>query len=228
MAAINIEVMKKIFLCMTLVATGATGNAQIPVGFIIKEGVRKVIVAMDLKIQRLQTRTIWLQNAQKVIENTMSQLKLTGITTWVQRQKDLYQEYFDELWKIKGVVADFHRVSEITRQEAALVNQFHMGWDAVSQDKHFSPGELRYIESVYSGILSESLQNLDRLDLVIQPFTTRMSDGERLDMINRIANQMQKNYDDLEQFNSQTIGVSLLRSRDQNDLDEVKNLYGLP
>ena len=66
-------------------------NAQLPIAQIIKEGIKKVIVAVDLKIQRLQTKTIWLQNAQKVVENKMSKLKLKEISDWVQKQKDLYQ-----------------------------------------------------------------------------------------------------------------------------------------
>ena len=42
---------------------------------IIKAGVKKAIVAIDLKIQRLQNKTIWLQNAEKILENKMSELK---------------------------------------------------------------------------------------------------------------------------------------------------------
>ena len=57
-------------------------NAQIPILEIIKAGVTKVIKAVDLKIQRLQNKTIWLQNAQKTLENKVSKLKLTQISDW--------------------------------------------------------------------------------------------------------------------------------------------------
>ncbi|RZJ37490.1 MAG: conjugal transfer protein TraI, partial [Chryseobacterium sp.] len=40
-------------------------SAQIAVLEVIKAGVKKVIKAVDLKVQRLQNETIWLQNAQK-------------------------------------------------------------------------------------------------------------------------------------------------------------------
>ncbi|HNU47553.1 MAG TPA: conjugal transfer protein TraI, partial [Bacteroidia bacterium] len=73
-------------------------KAQDPISLIIKEGIKKVIKAVDLKIQRLQNKTIWLQNAQKTLENKMSQLKLTEIRDWVQKQKKLYEDYFQELW----------------------------------------------------------------------------------------------------------------------------------
>ena len=76
-------------------------QAQTGILEIIKAGVKKVIIAVDLKIQRLQNKTIWLQNAQKVLENAMSELKLAEIGDWVQKQKTLYADYFDELWKSK-------------------------------------------------------------------------------------------------------------------------------
>ena len=73
----------------------AEADAAIPIAKIIKEGVKKVIKAVDLMIQRLQNKTIWLQNAQKVIENQLSKLKLTEISDWVNKQKELYKDYFD-------------------------------------------------------------------------------------------------------------------------------------
>mgnify|MGYP004106733677 CR=1 FL=1 len=57
---------------------------------IIKAGIKKVIKAVDLKIQRLQNKTIWLQNAQKTLENTLSKLKLDEISEWTEKQKEQY------------------------------------------------------------------------------------------------------------------------------------------
>src|SRR5260221_13291276 len=87
-------------LCCMLMPIQKT-NAQVPILEIIKEGIIKVIVAVDLKIQRLQNKTIWLQNAQKTLENTMSKLRLDEIGDWVEKQRKLYADYFDELRKVK-------------------------------------------------------------------------------------------------------------------------------
>jgi hypothetical protein len=63
--------MKKLLVCMVIVlmSIAPETKAQDPITLIIKQGIKKVIIAVDLKIQRLQTKTIWLQNAQKVVEN---------------------------------------------------------------------------------------------------------------------------------------------------------------
>ena len=219
--------MKKLLVSMSFFLLTMAASAQDPIIEVIKAGIKKVIVAVDLKIQRLQTKTIWLQNAQKVIENAMSKLKLDQITDWVQKQKDLYQEYFDELWKVKDVLSYYHRIKEITRQEISLVQKYHSAWNGVRQDGHFTADELLYIGQVYTGILSESVENLDQIALVINSFTTQMTDAKRLDIINKAADVMQQNYDDLRQFNSQNIRVSLQRSKDEHDIDVVKQLYGI-
>jgi hypothetical protein len=219
--------MKKILMCASFLCLGVSARCQDPIAAIIKAGIKKAIVAVDLKIQRLQTKTIWLQNAQKVIENTMSKLKLDDITEWVQKQKDLYQDYFDELWKVKDVLTFYHRVKEITEQQIALVKLYHNAWNGVRQDGHFTTTEILYIGQVYTGIMTESARNIGQVALVIQSFTTQMSDAKRMEIINMAAGAIQKNYDDLWQFNTQNIRVSLQRSRDEHDIEVVKQLYGL-
>jgi hypothetical protein len=54
-------------ICLTATPT-QEAKAAIAIAKIIKEAVKKVIKAVDLMIQRLQNKTIWLQNAQKVLE----------------------------------------------------------------------------------------------------------------------------------------------------------------
>lgn len=223
--------MKKIVLCFGFVFVSVISttkaSAQDPIAEIIKQAITKVIVAVDLKIQRLQTKTIWLQNAQKVVENTMSKLKLDEIIDWVQKQKDLYKNYFDELWKVKDVLSYYHMIKEITEQEIALVNQYHKAWSGVLQDKHFTSDEVSYIGQVYTGIIEQSVKNLDQIGLVINSFMTQMSDQKRMQIIDEAAEVMQKNYDDLKSFTNENIQLSLQRSKDENDIAVVKALYGI-
>jgi predicted transcriptional regulator YheO len=222
--------MKKIVSCIVLAAALLSVqklSAQDPITEIIKAGITKVIVAVDLKIQRLQTRTIWLQNAQKVLENSMSKARLDDITGWVQKQKDLYQNYFDELWKVKDILSYYHKIREITQQEVALVNQYHRAWNGVTQDSHFTAGEVDYMGKVYTGIIEQSIKNLDQIALVINSFITQMSDQKRMQIIDHAAEAMQKNYNDLKSFTNENIQLSIQRSKDEHDVAVVRALYGM-
>src|SRR5919199_4459316 len=159
-----------LFTILILILPLRKASAQDPITLIIKEAIKKVIVAVDLKIQRLQTKTIWLQNAQKVVENTMAQLKLDQITQWAQKQKDLYQQYFDELWKVKMVLSYYHRIKEVMNEQIAIVKEYKSAYALFRQDKHFTPDEIVYMGQVYAGMLEASVKNLDQLLLVVNSF----------------------------------------------------------
>jgi len=219
--------MQGMMVMFLMVAASYQTKAQDPITLILKEGVTKVIKAVDLKIQRLQTKTIWLQNAQKAVENTMAQLQLNEISDWVEKQRSLYQEYFDELYRVKDAVAYYHRVKEITERQIALVKEYKRAYGGVQQDPHFTREEVLYIGKVYTGIMEESLKNLDQISLVIYSFQTQMSDGKRLQIIEEAADALQQNYNDLRAFTTQNIRVSLERSKDARDIAVVKALYGI-
>src|SRR4051812_29310985 len=111
--------MKKISFLLLIVLACLNVQAQDPVTAVIKEGIKKVIKAVDLQIQRLQNETIRLQNAQKLIENTISEMHLKDISDWTQRQKNLYEDYFDELQKIKTTISSYHKVRSIIDKQSS-------------------------------------------------------------------------------------------------------------
>ncbi len=202
-------------------------KAQDPITLIIKQGIIKVIKAVDLKIQRLQNKTIWLQNAQKVVENTMSKVKLDEITDWLEKQRTLYKDYFDELWRVKSIISYYHSIKEISEKQIQLVEEYKRAWALLKQDKHFTPYELAYMGQVYTGILNESVKNIDQLFLVIESFSTQMTDAKRLEIINNAADWTETAYNDLKAFNQQNIMLGVQRAKDAREVEAVKQLYGL-
>ena len=209
------------------VASVQQAKAQIPIIDIIKAAVKKVIIAADLKIQRLQNKTIWLQNAQKTLENKMSKLKLTEISDWSKKQKELYTKYFDELWKVKNAIVSYQAVRDIIKKQIQLVQEYSKAFNLAKQDKNFTVEEINYMQQVYTGILDESLKNIDQVQMVINAFATQMSDARRLDIIHAAEANIEQNITDLRQFNQQNIKISLQRSKERNDIAVVKKLYGL-
>ncbi len=202
-------------------------DAQIAVVEVIKAGVKKVIKAVDLKVQRLQNKTIWLQNAQKVLENQLSKLKLTEIADWTEKQKDLYSQYYNELWTIKSAIAYYKKVKDLTVKQVAIVDEYKWAWNLFQKDRHFKPEELDYMQKVYSGILDESIKNVDQILLVVNSFKTQMSDAERLELISKASEQMETNYSDLKQFNKQNIALSIQRTKSLDEAAKLKELYGV-
>ena len=218
-------------LCLFLISTPARpaeSTAALPILEIVKAVTKKVIKAIDLRIQKLQNKTIWLQNAQKQIENVLSKLKLEEISDWTKKQRDLYKGYYEELSKVKSAITYYKRIKEITQKQTRLLEQYERAWNLFKQDTHFTSAELEYMQRVYEGILEQSMQNMDQIFLVLDSFTTQMSDLKRLEIINGAADQIDANYDDLTLFNKQNILLSLQRAKTINDANKVKEFYGLP
>jgi len=221
--------MKKIFFIFSICFfVSVTVEAQIPIISVITTLAKKVLNAFDLEVENLQNQTVWLQDAQKELENAMAQLQLDGITNWVQQTKDLYSEYYQELSLVKQIISDYDKVKTIIQLQSKIVSEYKSAYALFQQDKNFSSSEITYMYNVYSGIIDASIKNLDQALLVVNDFITQMSDGARMNIIDGAAKGMQKNYNDLKQFNNQNIQLSLQRAYENNNLSTVKQLYGLP
>ncbi|WP_316787848.1 conjugal transfer protein TraI [Pedobacter frigoris] len=212
---------------LLIIAPAGRAEAQIIILDVIKAGVKKVIKAIDLQIQRQQNKVIWMQNAQKTLENTMSKLKLTEITGWVEKQKNLYQDYYQELAKVKSMITSYQRIREIIQKQAQLMEEYKHVWALLKKDERFTAKELDYMAGVYSGILAQSVENIDQISLVISAFATTMGDAKRLEIINAAADKVDENLTDLTRFSNQNMMLSLHRAKDADEIKEIKKWYGL-
>nr|WP_199001407.1 conjugal transfer protein TraI [Flavobacterium sp. ASV13] len=218
-------------MCFLLISTPsrpAEKTAALPILEIVKAVTKKVIKAIDLGIQRLQNKTIWLQNAQKQIENTLSKLKLDEISDWTKKQRDIYKDYYEELQKVKSIIIYYQRIKEISSKQTRLIEEYERAWKLFKKDQSFKVSELEYMEKVYDGILEESIKNIDQIFLIIDSFSTQMSDLKRLEIINKAADQIDTNYNDLRLFNQQNVLMSLQRAKTDADAKKVKQFYGIP
>ena len=222
--------MKKLTLMLLLCLTftiAPTKKSHAFVWVVVKAALKKAIKAIDLAIQQQQNKVIWLQNAQKELENVMSKLKLDEISDWVEKQRTLYKDYFEELQKVKDIIAAYDRIKQITTMQEHIIRDYKKTFHLFKQDDHFSPKEIIYMGQVYDGMLSASAKSLDQLSLVTNSFVTQMTDAKRLEIINAAAVLMTAVYNDLKLFNNQNIVLSLQRTRDRHDINSIKALYHL-
>lgn len=189
--------------------------------------INRAIKAIDLKIQRLQNKTIALQNAQQLIENAMSKLHLKDIANWAVRQKTLYEKYFQELWQVKGMLTSYWKVREVVQKQVQLVREYKNVWGRLKTDAHFSLGELDKMYRTYCGIVEESLRNLDELTIACRAFTTQMSDGRRIQLIESAGKGIERNLVDLRRFNAANVRLSLARAVDLADIVLTRKIYGV-
>lgn len=220
------KVVVMVVLCMGL-TIAPTQKSHAIVWVVVTKALKAAIKAMDLAVQRLQNKTIWLQNAQKALENTLSKLKLDEISEWTEKHREQYAKYFDELKRVKDAISGYKKVKEIIEKQVSIVEEYKAAFTLFRQDRHFTPAEIDYMEKVYSGIINESIKNLDQLFLVVNAFNTEMTDGKRLEVINGVAGHIDENLNDLRQFNNENIKLIIQRSRDEAEILRLKAIYGI-
>ena len=223
--------MKKFIICLAILtclnAYSSRARAQFVIAEVVKLVVKKVIKAIDLQVQRLQNKTIWLQNAQKTLENQLSRFRLTEISAWSEKQRQLYDGYYKELQQVKAAIAYYQRIKTLSLKQVVMVSEYQRAWNLFRADRHFKPAELEQMQKVYLGLLEASANNLDHLLLVIHPGKTQMTDQQRLEMINKTGDLLEENFSDLKQYNHQNMILSLQRSRDLNEVKTLKQYYGI-
>lgn len=222
--------MKKLMLLVLLSAGLAilpTQQTQAGWWIIVKEILKKVILAIDAQVQQLQNKTIALQNAQKALENALSKLKFEEISDWTEKQRAQYAKYFDELQKVKNWIATFRKVKRISEQQAGLVKQYQKVFGLLRQDEHFSAAELDYMFRVYSGMIDATIRDVEQVTLAVKVLTTKMSDAERLAIIERVATSIERISSDMQRYTDQNIRLSLQRAKDREEVGAIREWYGL-
>lgn len=222
--------LKAVPVLLVLLATASPVEpvrAQYAIVEVVKNAAKKIIKAVDLKVQRMQNNTIDLQNIQKGIENLLNKLRLEDIADWTDKQRDLYQKYFDELWRVKAVLTYYNRFRDIIALEGKILREYKVAYVIVRNDTHFTQAEQDEIYSVYSNIINASLTGVQSITEMMQSFTVQMSDADRLTLINKTADQLEGYLADLRSFNRHNTLLSMQRAKSAEEVESIKRLYGL-
>ncbi|MDB5229223.1 MAG: conjugative transposon TraG-like protein [Chitinophagaceae bacterium] len=193
----------------------------------ISAALAKVIKAIDLKVQELQNHTIWLQQAQQVIEHELSRIKLAEMSEWVAKQKNLYQDYYEELRKVKGAISGAAQVKQIFSRQLEIVNGYKNTFSTIKLSPHFKSHEIDSIRKIYSGIVIRSEHILLLLKTVTSIGKSQMKDSERFSVIARCSDKMNDCLDEVMKVNGVIMGIMEQRTKQYNEIKLLKQLNEL-
>jgi len=139
----------------------------------------------------------------------------------------LHEAFLDGLLVVSPTVRKYPRAADIISDQASLVSEYKSASSTFRQDRHFNPDEIGYMMDVYNHLISASLKNLDDLAMVMTDNKMRMSDAERLAAIDRIYTESHSQLSFLRRFDDEAYRTALQRSKESNDRQTLKNLYGI-
>lgn len=212
--------MKKIFLTIIISMAGVLVAPQLKA-----QSVADLIEELSLDYQKLASmKSILKQMEQgyRIVSTGYNNVK--GIA---QGNFNVHQVFLDGLMSVSPTVRKYPRIKDIINDQAALVSAYRSSYHVFKADKNFSPRELGYISDVYNNLVSNSLQNLDELTMIIADNKLRMNDAERLTAIDRLYASGHDELSFIQHFNNNTADLAIRRATAANDRQTLQKLYGI-
>ena len=138
---------------------------------------------------------------------------------------NLHSAFLNSLEAVSPAVRKYGRIADIIEDQAEIVTEYQTTWSEANASGHFTVSELVYLNTVFSQLLSQSVDNLTNLTNILTANTLRMSDAERLQAIDHIYGDTHSIIVFLRDFDNQVAILSLERAKEQNDEQMLKQLY---
>jgi DNA repair ATPase RecN len=139
----------------------------------------------------------------------------------------LHKTFLDGLMAVSPAVKKYKRIADIVNDQIILVKEYKTAFNRFKSSQSFTTDEISYIGGVYHRLFSASLEHLDELTTVITAGKLRMSDDERLKVIDRIYDNMEDKLQFLRQFNNTATTLALQRMKTQSDVNAVQKMHGI-
>ncbi|SDL67733.1 hypothetical protein SAMN04487898_12293 [Pedobacter sp. ok626] len=139
----------------------------------------------------------------------------------------LHEVFIDGLMLVSPELRKYRKVADIVSMQADLVTEYKGAFKRFGSSGNFSVSELEYLGKVYGQLLGQSLDNLDQLVMVITAGKLRMSDEERLRLIDRVFDELEGKLVFLRGFNRETSLLNLQREKEKREVSVPKRLYNL-
>jgi hypothetical protein len=139
---------------------------------------------------------------------------------------NLHQTFLDNLLQVSPAVQRYERIKDIIGCQLRIIKEGKQAMKRFKADNNFTPDEIDYILKVVSKLFTESAETLDDLIIVITAGKLRMSDDERLKRIDHIFSKLEDQYDFFKNFANSTSILSLERTKEKQEIELSKKLYG--
>jgi len=140
----------------------------------------------------------------------------------------LHQVFLDGLWILSPAVGGDPRISGILNMEYSIVAGYKSASARVRSYPVFTAQELSYIINTYSALLEHSIQAVEELTMILTDHQLQMTDAQRLQAIDRIHTDVRGQYSAMVELNN-TVSVQVAqRQKETNNINQLKQLYGLP
>jgi hypothetical protein len=169
-----------------------------------------------------------LNSANEIIQTSSTVSNVVKNFKEVEKVYKQGKEYYDKLQAINNLVKDARKVQQTVLLVGDVSEMYVQNFGRMLNDPNFSARELTAIAKGYSALLGESTELLKELKQIVTSSTLSLSDKERMDIIDRVYNEVKEYHSLVRYYTNKNISVSILRAKKQNSTKRVLELYGTP
>lgn len=130
---------------------------------------------------------------------------------------NLHDAFLSGLMHVSPTVRKYKRIAEIVEMQIVLTRQYKFALRRFRASELFSDGEMNYLDNVYGQLFKRSVRNMEDLTTVITAGQLRMSDHERIAMIDQIHADMMDKLAFMRTFDDDNAGLMMNKMREQKD-----------
>src|SRR5690606_13075608 len=167
-----------------------------------------------------------LNSANEIVHTSSTRSNVAKNFNEVKQVDEQGKECYDKLKAVNNLVKDARKVQQTVLLVGDVSEMYVQNFGKMMNDPNFSPQELVAIGNGYSALLNESTELLKELKQIITASSLSLNDKERMDIIDRVYQEV-KDYHSLDRYyTNKNISVSYLRAKKKNDAQRVLELYG--
>ncbi|GAB3307676.1 DUF4141 domain-containing protein [Hymenobacter tenuis] len=194
-------------------------HAQAIVSAPVLEGTNFVQTGLQATLKALSTKANTLVN-DGVVEQVLTK-------QFTEKNMLLHKSWYDGLLQISSTIRTYRRVQHIFERQAAIITIYSNYIGKFRADSHLTPAQVDGMVRGYTVLIKESAGYLDDLTAVISPLKAKMTDAERMELIDALDDKVTHQYELVSYFTRRNMAISLQQAREARDLATIKKLYGL-
>ena len=211
----------RVFLCMGMLCLlGKPGvHAQAVVSAPILEGTNFIQTGLQATLKALNTKANALAN-----DGVVEQVLTKGFT---EKNMLLAKEWYDGLLAISNTIKTYRRVQHIFERQTAIITIYSNYIGKFKTDPNLTPAQVQGMVRGYTVLIQESATYLDDLTAIVSPMKSKMTDAERMELIDALDDKVTHQYDLVSYFTRRNMALSMQQNQAAKDRETLKQLYGL-
>ncbi|MGI4740798.1 MAG: hypothetical protein ACRYG7_36985 [Janthinobacterium lividum] len=194
-------------------------RAQAVVSAPVLEGTNFIQTGLQATLKALNTKANDLAN-----DGVVEQVLTKGFT---EKNMLMARDWYDGLLAISNTIKTYRRVQHIFERQTAIITIYSNYIGKFKADPNLSPAQVAGVIRGYTMLIQESGTYLDDLSAIVSPAKSKMTDAERMELIDVLDDKVTHQYDLVNYFTRRNMAISTQQGQASKDAVTLKKLYGL-